>query len=468
MKSRELANLGIPKGKTMAIARQAVKQYSKDAKGKVTRDDLRQSISSLVANPEDFIEHTHFSQLAQSLLATVQARARYENRTEPAPYHQWVTDIEDQALQQMNNACSLPVSVRGALMPDAHTGYGLPIGGVLATENAVIPYAVGMDIACRMKMTVLDLPVSALEGQTERLKNALCRETSFGVGATFKKKRQHDVMDEDWSFSTVVQRLKDKAWSQLGTSGSGNHFAEFGILTLAEKELGLEAGQYLSLLSHSGSRGTGNLIATHFSKLALEKHPELPHELSHLAWLDTDSAEGTEYWNAMELMGRYAAANHELIHRYIARNLKVDVLLDIENHHNFAWKELHDGKEVIVHRKGATPAADGDIGIIPGSMATPGYVVRGKGNELSLNSASHGAGRRMSRKAAKQQFTWSEAKKFLAERHVSLLSAGLDEVPMAYKDIDEVMQAQKDLVNTIARFDPRMVKMAPAGERPED
>jgi len=275
-------------------------------------------------------------------------------------------------------------------------------------------------------------------------------------------------MDEDWSFSTVVERLKDKAWSQLGTSGSGNHFAEFGILTLDEDQLGLEAGQYLAVLSHSGSRGTGNLIATHFSKLALEKHPELPHELSHLAWLDTDSAEGIEYWNAMELMGRYAAANHELIHRYIARNLKVDVLLDIENHHNFAWKEQHDGKEVIVHRKGATPAADGDIGIIPGSMATPGYIIRGKGNEQSLNSASHGAGRRMSRKAAKQQFTWSDAKKFLAERKVTLLSAGLDEVPMAYKDIDEVMQAQKDLVNTIARFDPRMVRMAPAGEKPED
>ena len=468
MKSRELAKLGIPKGQTMNMARQAASEYAKDSKGKINRDQLRQTIIDLVANPEDFIENIYFGPLAQSLLVTVQARSRYEDRTEPAPYKQWGTDIEEQAIQQMENACKLPVSVRGALMPDAHIGYGLPIGGVLATENAVIPYAVGVDIACRIKMTVLDLPIAALEGQTDRLKNALTRETSFGVGAVFKKRREHEVMDDDWTFSPVTNRFKDKAWSQLGKSGSGNHFVEFGILTVENNDLGLEAGQYLTLLSHSGSRGIGNEVATHYSKLALEMHPELPHELSHLAWLNMDSEEGIEYWCAMELMGRYAAANHQLIHHYIARNLSVDVLLDIENHHNFAWKENHGGKNVIVHRKGATPAGKGDIGIVPGSMATPGYVICGKGNELSLNSAAHGAGRRMSRKAAKQQFTWSDAKKFLAERGVTLLSAGLDEVPMAYKDIGVVMAEQDDLVEVKARFDPKMVKMAKGGEKSEN
>jgi tRNA-splicing ligase RtcB (3'-phosphate/5'-hydroxy nucleic acid ligase) len=170
----------------------------------------------------------------------------------------------------------------------------------------------------------------------------------------------------------------------------------------------------------------------------------------------------------MTLMGDYASANHELIHRHIAEHLGVDVLLDIENHHNFAWKERHQNEELIVHRKGATPAGQAAIGIIPGSMGTPGYVVRGKGNALSLNSASHGAGRRMSRTAAKKQFSWSDVNSFLAERGIILISAGLDEIPMAYKDIDEVMAAQRDLVDTIARFDPKIVKMAPAGERPED
>jgi len=468
VKSRELANLGIPKGKPMTIARQAVSDYAKNSNGKVKRDELRKTIQSLVANPQAYVDDACFGSLAQSLQVTVQARARYESRVESAPYRRWGQAIEEIAIQQMENACKLPESVRGALMPDAHMGYGLPIGGVLATENAVIPYAVGMDIACRMKMTVLDLPVSALEGQADRLKNALTRETSFGVGATFRKRREHDVMDEDWSFSPVTHRFKDKAWSQLGTSGSGNHFVEFGVLTLDKDTLGLEAGQYLALLSHSGSRGTGNEVATYYSKLALEMHPELPHELSHLAWLDTDCESGCEYWLAMELMGRYAAANHQLIHRYIANHLGVEVLLDIENHHNFAWKEIHDGKHVIVHRKGATPAGQGDLGNIPGSMATPGYVVCGKGNAFSLNSASHGAGRKMSRKAAKEQFTWSDAKKFLAERGVTLLSAGLDEVPMAYKDIDSVMSEQSDLVEIQARFDPKMVRMAKGGERPED
>jgi tRNA-splicing ligase RtcB (3'-phosphate/5'-hydroxy nucleic acid ligase) len=386
--------------------------------------------------------------------------AAFTPRKTPAPCRQWGTDIEPEALRQMDNACMLPVSVRGALVPDAHTGYGLPIGGVLATENAVIPYAVGVDIACRMKMTVLDLPVSAIGNEPHRLKDSLCSETAFGVGAEFRAKRNHAVMDEDWSFSAVLQKNKDKAWSQLGTSGAGNHFVEYGVLTLKEADLGLAAGKYLALLSHSGSRGTGNSAASYYSRLAMDKHPELPKELAHLAWLDIKSNDGIEYWLAMELMGRYAAANHELIHRSIAQSLGVEVLLDIENHHNFAWKERHGGKEVIVHRKGATPAAKGDIGIIPGSMATPAYIVRGRGCGASLNSASHGAGRKMSRRQAKDTFSWSQLKKYLAEKDVELISATLDEVPMAYKDIEEVMKAQSELVEPIARFDPRIVRMA--------
>ncbi len=387
---------------------------------------------------------------------------------EPIPHKTWGRDLEETAVAQMRNACRLPISVAGALMPDAHQGYGLPIGGVLATRNAVIPYAVGVDIACRMKMTVLDLPVSAIEEQADRLKGALARETRFGIGAAFKRRHEHDVLDEDWSFSPVTRKLKDKAWSQLGTSGTGNHFAEFGTLTLERGELGLSAGVYLALLSHSGSRGTGNAVATHYSKLAMGLRPDLPKELKHLAWLDLDSAEGKEYWKAMELMGRYAAANHQLIHRFVARNLGVEVLLDVENHHNFAWKETHGGEEVIVHRKGATPAGKGALGIIPGSMATPGFLIRGKGHPGSLNSASHGAGRRMSRKAAKKKFRWDDLTRLLAERKVELMSAGLDEVPMAYKKIEEVMAAQDDLVEIVARFDPRIVRMAHGHERPED
>ena len=391
-----------------------------------------------------------------------------------APYRIWGgSQLEPDAVQQLKNACMLPVAVSGALMPDAHVGYGLPIGGVLATHEAVIPYAVGVDIACRMKMTVLDVPLTMLADEQPRLTKAIERETRFGVGGTFRSPREHAVMDLDWKVSAVTWRMKDRAWSQLGTSGSGNHFVEFGELIVLDETVGLPTGRYVALLSHSGSRGTGAQVAQHYSRVAKELHPELPQELSQLAWLDLSTEAGQEYWAAMELMGRYAAANHQLIHAHVARALGVDVRLDIENHHNFAWRERHrlpDGREaeVIVHRKGATPAGTGVLGIIPGSMGTPGYVVRGKGKAESLNSAAHGAGRRMSRTKAKKLFTWEVAQKLLRERGVTLLSAGLDEVPMAYKDIDEVMAAQRDLVEPLARFEPRLVKMAPSGEPPED
>jgi tRNA-splicing ligase RtcB len=185
-----------------------------------------------------------------------------------APYRVWGSDLEAEALTQMRNACKLPVAVTGALMPDAHVGYGLPIGGVLATRNAVIPYAVGVDIACRMKMSVLDLPPTALADDKERLTRALERETRFGVGAMFSRTRDHDVMDADWNVTAVTARMKDRAWSQLGTSGSGNHFVEFGELIVTDAGVGLRPGRYVALLSHSGSRGTGAQVADHYSRLA--------------------------------------------------------------------------------------------------------------------------------------------------------------------------------------------------------
>jgi tRNA-splicing ligase RtcB len=381
-----------------------------------------------------------------------------------APWRQWGTDLDAASIEQMRAACALPVAVRGALMPDAHVGYGLPIGGVLATEGAVVPYAVGVDIACRVKLSVLDVPLSALREKTEWLARAIEEETRFGVGAEFKHPREHEVMDADWRVSPVTQENRDRAWRQLGTSGSGNHFVEFGELTVETGLPGLVPGKYLALLSHSGSRGTGAAVCDHYSKAAQRKRPQA----GKLAWLELDEREGREYWDAMELMGRYASANHACIHRHIVARLGANVLWQVENHHNFAWKEKHDGREVIVHRKGATPAAAGVLGFIPGSMATPGFVVRGRGSAESLDSAAHGAGRVMSRTQAKKTLDWKAAERVLAERGVKLLSAGLDEVPMVYKDIHAVMAAQADLVEPLAQFEPRLVKMAPGHERPED
>lgn len=376
-------------------------------------------------------------------------------------YGIWGSDHPTDVLGQFEDALSLPVSVTGALMADAHLGYGIPIGGVLATENAVIPYAVGVDIACRMKMSVLPTPLEQFQNNRQLYRAALERETSFGVGKEFGQVKYHRVMDEDWSFCKQVRSLKDKAARQLGTSGSGNHFAEFGILSLDSADPGLPSGRYLALLTHSGSRGAGASIAKHYSGIAKKKHPKLPRGLNNLAWLDMDSEEGIEYWKAMELMGRYAAANHETIHDAVLETLGEPAAATIENHHNFAWKETLDNKDLIVHRKGATPATAGTLAVIPGSMASPAFVVRGRGVKRSIYSAAHGAGRKMSRNAAKKKFGRKDLERVLEDKGITLISAGIDEVPMAYKDIETVMDHQKDLVDTIARFDPVIVKMGP-------
>lgn len=483
MNAKAIARLGIPGS---LVARAGV-MVGEARRAGVTADDARRILTGIVAAPETFAADPHFGPLAAALAelrpTESAALATLRPRDEPVPWRQWGVDIDPAALAQMEAAMRLPVAVAGALMPDAHVGYGLPIGGVLATDQAVVPYAVGVDIACRMKLSVLDLPPQWLDTQADRLVAALEAQTRFGVGAEFgrndgvtrSRPREHPVLDEDWCVSPVTQRFHDRARLQLGTSGSGNHFVEFGTFSVAADEagrLGLAAGTYLALLSHSGSRGTGAAVCEHYSRIALDRCRDLPPSMRHLGWLPLDSEPGREYWAAMSLMGRYAAANHACIHRHVAEHLGAGVILDVENHHNFAWREEHvvDGvrRTVVVHRKGATPAGAGVLGIIPGSMATPGYLVRGRGAAASLDSASHGAGRRMSRTKARQSYRWKDVRAALAAGGVRLISAGLDEAPFAYKDIASVMAAQADLVHTTGRFDPRLVKMAPDGEQPED
>lgn len=472
MNLNDLSNLGVPQGKALLSGMDFIANYI--ARG---GDPLRleQEIGSIVGDPAAFLGDPLREAFARDLYAPA-----CKQRDELAPWQQWGSGLEPEAVKQMAHACALPVTVAGALMPDAHPGYGLPIGGVLATENCVIPYAVGVDIACRMRLTVYDRKANIIAGQRGRLANIIESETRFGMGCEFKQHRNHDVMDEDWSVSPITKRFRDKAWAQLGTSGSGNHFVEFGAFTVsaqgavALKESGFEVkeGEYLALLTHSGSRGVGAQVCQHYSRIAMSRRYELPNELKHLSWLTFDEEAGQEYWAAMNLMGRYAEANHALIHKHIAKKVGAHVMIDIENHHNFAWKERHvvkgEEREVVVHRKGATPAGAGVLGVIPGSMATPGFVVRGKGKAESLYSASHGAGRVMNRTKALQSFTWSAVRKQLAAAGVELLSAGLDEVPGVYKDIHGVMAAQTDLVEVLGQFDPRIVKMCPAGEKAED
>src|SRR5204863_15912 len=241
-----------------------------------------------------------------------------------------------------------------------------------------------------------------------------------------ERPQQHAVMDRDWAVARITREHKDRAWNQLGTSGSGNHFVEFGVLTLSEpaSDLDLAPGEYVALLSHSGSRGAGAAVCSVYSAIAQSRLPKRYAELGRLAWLDLESEAGQEYWAAMNLMGEYAAANHEVIHRLVSKLLGAGIIAGVENHHNFAWKEEHDGRELIVHRKGATPAGVGVLGVIPGSMADPAFIVRGKGQPESLNSASHGAGRRMSRTQARNTYNWRSVKNDLAAKGITVLSAG--------------------------------------------
>ncbi len=395
-------------------------------------------------------------------------------RDEPLAYASWGDAfIEPSARAQMDAAMRLPVAVAGALMPDAHVGYGLPIGGVLATEGAVIPYAVGVDIACRMRLTLFDASPIVLGQKAGQFRKALTEQTLFGAGVKWSKgmNAEHPVLDDpDWTATPLLRSLKDTAFAQLGSSGTGNHFVEWGAFDLPARDdtLGLKAGKYLALLSHSGSRGVGFKIANAYSKLAMDWHPELDASVRHLAWLPMSSEEGQAYWTAMELAGRFAAANHEVIHQRLGKAVGFKPVLSVENHHNFCWREELPApagygsatREVFVHRKGATPAGAGVLGIIPGSMADPGYLVRGRGNVDSINSAAHGAGRAMGRKAATQTITKTERDRYLAERDVTLIGGGLDESPQAYKRIEDIIGAQTDLVDIIGRFTPRVVRMA--------
>jgi tRNA-splicing ligase RtcB (3'-phosphate/5'-hydroxy nucleic acid ligase) len=401
---------------------------------------------------------------------------QYTIRPEPLHAPIWGRELIDaEAIRQMDNAMRLPVTVGGALMPDAHVGYGIPIGGVVALENAVAPYMVGVDIACRMMMSIF--PPDALQylrdrSRRERLRQVMRAESRFGIGAEFgpRERRAHEVMDDPaWAEVPQLRRLKDRAHSQLGTSGSGNHFIDAGVLHVGATggaALGLAPGEYLALMSHSGSRGAGAEVARHYSAVAQKVTP-LPGPLRHLAWLPLDGEPGQEYWLAMNLMGRYASANHHSLHRALAGGLKEKPLLQLENHHNFAWRERWQNRDVYVHRKGATPAHEGEIGIIPGSQGHDSFVVRGLGSERSLFSASHGAGRTMSRKRATQTIPKRDRDRWLQERGVELLDSGMDEAPQAYKDIRQVLAHQTDLVEPLATFSPRIVLMSKGG-RAED
>jgi len=460
LRGKDLRAIGFPEGPVISIAMNIMEKNYKFTE----QEDVMNLLKQILASPVEYANDAVLGLIAQQLIPKNQEIEGAEislNQT-GVPFNIFGADqIEEGATHQMYQAAKLPIAVAGALMPDAHAGYGLPIGGVLATENAVIPYGVGVDIGCRMCLSVFDIDPKELLQREHYFTRELNEATLFGGGRQFDQSTPHEVIDrKEFDEIPILKALQGRAARQLGSSGSGNHFVEFGVIDITTQDpiLNLEPGQYLGLLSHSGSRALGANIANHYTKLAKQKR-RLPGEANNLAWLDLNEEEGMEYWLAMSLAGDYASACHEVIHDKIARQLGRRPLKRVENHHNFAWKEWHEGREVIVHRKGATPAGKDVLGIIPGSMTAPGFIVKGKGQEASISSASHGAGRKMSRTAAINTLTNHLLEKTLQEHGVRLLGGGLDEAPQAYKDIETVMQSQRQLIDVLGRFTPRIVKM---------
>ncbi|GAA3973192.1 RtcB family protein [Mucilaginibacter dorajii] len=459
LKTKELDNIGYTDDRLKSITINTVAKHFKHQH----KTDTLALLTAVKDNPAAYVGNNNLQKIAEALLIVVAEPVEtFELKQQASPLKIYGgDDIEEIAKKQMRLALSLPVSVQGALMPDAHSGYGLPIGGVLATRNAVIPYGVGMDIGCRMALSIIDADEKFIKRYEHQIKQGIGTWTHFGMDGGLRVVQDHEVLDSPLFRETaMLKKLHGKAVQQLGTSGGGNHFVEFGLMTLkTDNTLGLPAKTYLALLTHSGSRGLGANIAKHYTQVAMNTC-KLPREAQPLAWLDLDTQAGQEYWLSMTLAGDYAQACHDRIHANLLKALGLKALHEVENHHNFAWQDkLADGTEVIIHRKGATPAHKNELGIIPGSMATPAYLVTGKGNADALNSASHGAGRAMSRQDAKSSTTKSAMKKMLANAGITLIDGSVEENPLAYKDIQKVMNAQAGLVEIQGEFWPRIVRM---------
>jgi tRNA-splicing ligase RtcB len=383
-----------------------------------------------------------------------------ENRI---PIKLWLDDIEEGALAQANNLANLPFAFHHvAIMPDSHQGYGMPIGGVLATRGAVIPNAVGVDIGCGM----CAIKTSLTEIDTETLKKILggSAEHHGGIRACVpvgfnhqSKAQDESLMPETDKKLLIVSQEYQSALKQIGTLGGGNHFIEI--------QKGSDG--HIWIMLHSGSRNFGLKIAEYYNKLAVELnekwHSSIPKNWE-LAFLPLDSQEGIQYMNEMNYAVEFALANRKLMMDRICEVINRETGCTFEPMinvaHNYARMENHFGANVMIHRKGATLATEDTIGLIPGSQGTKSYVVRGRGNPESFNSCSHGAGRKMSRTKAQNELNLEEEQKKLDDQGILHAIRGvkdLDEASGAYKDIDVVMKNQEDLVEILVELTPLAV-----------
>ena len=375
------------------------------------------------------------------------------------PVKIWTDDVEESAMQQIENLCTLPFLYHHlAIMPDVHAGMGMPIGGVLACVDAVIPNAVGVDIGCGMCAVKTNWRVEDIPADVLRKKIMRGIRERIPLGMDHHKERQDESylpQGHDIDKLTVVKAQYVSAQRQVGTLGGGNHFIE-----LQRDEQG-----YLWIMIHSGSRNLGKQVGDHYNKLAAmlneRWHSMVKPEL-RLAFLPLRTQEFNDYWAEMQYCVEFALCNRRLMMERI-QEVIADALPGIEFEpminiaHNYAAWENHFGKNVIVHRKGATLAREGIVGIIPGSQGTASYIVEGLGNPDSFNSCSHGAGRLMSRTAAVKTLSLEDEVKRLDDQgivHAIRSQHDLEEAAGAYKDIEQVINNELDLVKILTRLLP--------------
>ncbi|MCR5839286.1 MAG: RtcB family protein [Kiritimatiellae bacterium] len=393
------------------------------------------------------------------------------------PVKSWCENCEDGAVKQAANLARHPALFHHvALMPDAHQGYGMPIGGVVAAENAVIPAAVGVDIGCGMIATETDIPAERFADMAFRraFQERLKERIPVGEGVSHKTTQDWEGFEE----YTANNGMRSDLWPSkldrmnLGSLGGGNHFIELQKSTALDGSGDPEGGAKVWLMIHSGSRNLGKRIEEHYHKIAsrLCTRFRVPLADPDLAFLPIEEKDGHDYFTDMLFALRYAKENRRRMMEAMKETLlefapEANFLRTIDIHHNYAACEEHFGRKVFVHRKGATSAKLDEIGVIPGSMGTASYIVRGLGNPDSFMSCSHGAGRRMSRIAASTTLTVEECDKamdgIVCERWHKYKGYGkakgrldLSEAPQAYKDIEDVIASERDLVEPLVRLVP--------------
>ena len=374
--------------------------------------------------------------------------------TEKIPIKLWLDDIEDGALAQARNLANLPFAFSHiAIMPDAHQGYGMPIGGVMATEGVIIPNAVGVDIGCGMTAIKSNINIEETRYSELPLKIWMGKiREQIPVGFKHNEHPQQNEIFKDAPAIVTIQKELESAKKQLGTLGGGNHFIEI------QKD---EEG-FIWIMIHSGSRNLGYKVAKVYNESAQsfckQWYSDIPN--MDLAFLPFNTEIAYEYRDAMNFCLQFAYTSRSHMLGKVMLIMGVERFPDpaINIHHNYAIQENHFGKNVWVHRKGATLARKGTIGIIPGSMGTNSYIVEGLGNEQSFNSCSHGAGRRMGRKEAIRVLNLEEEQgKMGGIIGAPRTQDDLDEAPGSYKDIEIVMENQKDLVKILHKLTPLAV-----------